>query len=115
MRAWVLISALGLAAVAACADAPPNELTSSSAQSSAASTSAASTGGGSSEARQYFDENIEPIFEGTCADCHANGDDPHGAPDFLGSSPETYYDTITSNPILVTCDVQNSMLLLKGA
>ena len=114
MRAWILIAALGISAIAACASSPPNDLGGTSATTGAATSSGSTGGGGPSAARLYFDENVEPIFEGTCSDCHANADDVFGAPDWLGTSPDTYYDTVTSNPMMVGCDVENSILLLKG-
>lgn len=96
------------AALAACASDPPATLD-------------ASTGAGAgntnttSPARAYFDQNVEPILLGTCSDCHANSGDEHGAPDFLGISPEDYYPGLTARPDFVSCDTDNSILLLKGA
>jgi hypothetical protein len=123
MRAWLLLGGTSLAALAfaACAPEQPSALQPLDASSStAASTGAGGEGAGGapvgpSAARVYFDDNVVPIFQGTCADCHANPVDEHGAPDFLGASPAAYYDAVTARPDFVACDVANSILLSKGA
>jgi hypothetical protein len=57
---------------------------------------------------------VQVIYEGVCADCHSNPSDIHGAPDFLGLTPEGFYDSLVENTAFVACDVGNSILLLKG-
>jgi hypothetical protein len=109
MRSYhVLLIALSVSAsLAACAENPPSTL-------------GATTGAGAGEptpspAQAYFEQNVAPIFLGTCADCHANTADEHGAPDFLGLSVEAYYGELTARTDFVSCDTANSVLLLKGA
>ncbi len=95
--------------IGACAEDPPTTLGGST-------SSASSTGSGqTSAARAYFDQSVETIFEGTCSDCHSNPGDDYGAPDFLGFSPDDYYGGLTGRVDFVSCDIANSILLLKGA
>src|SRR5262245_13054446 len=69
---------------------------------------------GASPARRLFDENVEPILKASCADCHANPNDPHRAPDYLDTVLGDHYASLVSRKDFVGCDVQSSMLLAKG-
>ena len=109
MRGYVLVSAVCLSTIMACANELPGDL-----GGTTAGTGTTTGAQQPSEARAYFDANVEPILAGTCADCHANSADVHGAPDFLGLAVDEYYDKLTTNPIMVGCDIKNSILLLKG-
>src|SRR5262249_50857069 len=96
MRSVVLVSGLCAAMAAACGPVGDN------------------TGEAPSAARLLFDENVEPLLETTCADCHSNPDDPHRAPDFLDVVPGDHYASLVSRKDFVGCDVDNSLLLAKG-
>ena len=116
MRALSLPFALVL--LSACAGQPLPDLSDpSGAASSVGSTSASSstTGGGGSDARQFFEDNVSPIAFAACASCHsAAEDDPYSAPDFLGGSPDEYYEMLTGNIDFVNADPGTSQFLTKG-
>lgn len=103
MRAYVIISLVAIPLAAACAS-QPTELTDPPGKT-----------GEVSQEEKYFNENVRPAFELSCAGCHASAEDHYAAPDFLGMSPEEYYDNLVARPDFVSCDVDNSILLLKGA
>jgi hypothetical protein len=65
-------------------------------------------------ARLIYDRDVEPLLATTCADCHSNPDDLHGAPDFLDLVPGDRYASLVSRKDFVSCDVENSLLLAKG-
>lgn len=65
-------------------------------------------------ARQCFIDDVKPLVESTCADCHSNVNDEFGAPDFLDVIPTDYYASLVSRTDFVGCDVDNSLLLVKG-
>lgn len=67
-----------------------------------------------SAARQLFEEDIMPLLNGVCADCHSNANDEHGAPDFLDTVDGQYYESLVARTDFVGCDVNNSLLLTKG-
>ena len=72
-------------------------------------------GGGvpASLARQTFETQVEPILLASCSTCHADNNAIDG-PDYLGTGPDTYYDSLTSDMRLIGSSPSNSMLLLKG-
>jgi cytochrome c553 len=76
------------------------------------------TGGGNAGSvtaeRAFFDEHVLPIMVNTCANCHSNAGDQYGAPEFLGLAQDQYYDALSKNTSFVGCDIENSILLLKG-
>lgn len=102
MRSCVLVSLFAIPVAAACAMAPRDTL---------------NPGGDpqGSEAKAYFNANVRSVFEVNCSSCHARPDNAYGAPAFLGTSPDGYYDKLVERRDFVSCDVGNSMLLLKGA
>jgi len=102
MRPYVLLSLLAIPLAAACAvqSAPDLDV---------------EPGATPSAEETFFNDNVKPVFEVNCAGCHANAADGYGAPDFLGASPDSFYGTLTARLDFVSCDVGNSMLLLKGA
>jgi hypothetical protein len=108
LRRYVLVSAITLPLLAslplltACSQEAPKEL----AQPPGGETPSA--------ARLYFDDNVEIVFEGRCASCHANEGDPTAAPDYLGLSVEQYYDHLVQRTDFVSCNPENSLLLNKG-
>jgi mono/diheme cytochrome c family protein len=134
MRALVLVSAATLAAIAACASEPPNELTSSGgpsagstsgvgagmADASSGTTGTNSTGAGGQDGRAFFDANVSPILDdgiagATCAECHsAEYPDDYDGPDFLGGGPEQFYDNLVGEIIYVNADPGNSQFLNRG-
>jgi hypothetical protein len=67
-----------------------------------------------SAAEQFFNDNVMPALELNCASCHA-APGSMGAPLILGAGPDEYYDTLTLRDDFVSCDVDRSLLLLKGA
>lgn len=103
MRAYVFISLVAIPLAAACAS-QPTELTEPPDETGVAS-----------QEERYFNENVKPAFELSCAGCHATPDDHYAAPDFLGTTADEYYDNLVARPDFVSCDVDNSILLLKGA
>lgn len=102
MRGYALVSGLVVSAVmAACATDPVTEVPVADPKPT--------------PERAFFDAEVLPIMSETCADCHANTADDWGAPEFLGLDKATYYDALTKNTSFVSCDIGNSILLLKGA
>ena len=105
LRRYVLVSAMSLTllpVLSACSQVAPQEL--------------AQTPGGEtpSAARLYFDDNVEVVFEGRCASCHANESDATAAPDYLGLVATQYYDHLVQRTDFVSCNPENSLLLNKG-
>ena len=103
MRAYALISTLALSmAAAACAT------------QSDSGPIVPEPDGNLTREEAFFNENVQPILTQHCASCHSNTNE-FNAPRFLGESPEQYYDKLVANTMFVSCDVENSILLLKGA
>ncbi|RMH40888.1 MAG: hypothetical protein D6689_12585 [Deltaproteobacteria bacterium] len=78
----------------------------------------AGRGGGATEARDYFDTEVQPLLalprpKGACTVCH-QGVDPGNGPDFLGADAAANYDALTANPRLVSGDPATSLLVTKG-
>lgn len=102
MRGYALVSGLVVSAVmAACATDPVETIPAADPKPT--------------PERAFFDAEVLPIMSDTCADCHSNTADDFGAPEFLGLDAATYYDALTKNTSFVSCDIANSILLLKGA
>jgi hypothetical protein len=75
-------------------------------------------GGGDALARQYFDDNVQPLLvlarpKGACSVCHEGANIADG-PDFMGASPATNYDSLVSDTRLVGGDPAASLLVIKG-
>lgn len=70
--------------------------------------------GGLTAAKQLFIEDVRPILAADCADCHSNPEDIHGAPDFLDAVPGDYYESLVKRKDFVSCNVDNSLLLVHG-
>ncbi|MCC6558108.1 MAG: hypothetical protein IT372_34605 [Polyangiaceae bacterium] len=118
MRALTLVLAASCAWVAACAQETPGGLL-EGAGGSGAGTSTTSTSStpttGSEDARTYFEANVRPILEQSCAGCHSSASaDETGGPDFLGGSAAEYYDRLTAEPRYVSSDPGSSLLLTRG-
>jgi hypothetical protein len=67
-----------------------------------------------SAGEKLFGDYIMPLLEQRCASCHADPSDSYMAPDYLGTSKSMYYDMLVKNVAMVSCDVENSILLVKG-
>jgi hypothetical protein len=129
MRTFALAFGVSISLVAACASPPPGELTSSSGATSGGTTgnssgdpggTGSSTTGGGTTAREYFDANIKPFLDnGTgsiCAECHSSQyTDAFEAPDFLGASPDQFYDSLVGDINYVNADPGSSKFLLIHA
>jgi cytochrome c553 len=102
MRSYVILSLLAVPLAAACAT-QVSDIPSPEPDPEVSATEA------------FFNSNVKPVFQTNCAGCHANERDGYGAPDFLGTSPEMFYGQLVQRTDFVSCDVGNSMLLLKGA
>jgi hypothetical protein len=125
VRAATLALPLALALAAAACAAPVSPSLGSGGWSTSAttgqggagattSTAAATTGGGGS-ARDYFEANVSPILDAACAECHSSAhDDAYAAPDFMGSSPAGYYDSLAADIDYVNASPATSQLVNKG-
>lgn len=105
MRPYVLLSLLAIPLAAACAVQSGSSL----------DVEPGTQPPTASAEEQFFNANVKTAFELNCANCHANTQDGYGAPDFLGAAPEAYYGSLVQRLDFVSCDVGNSMLLMKGA
>jgi len=97
MRGVLLVSALCASMITACFTVDESEL----------------SGADATSARQLFDEDVEPLLKAVCGDCHANPSDYYGAPDYLTTMGD-HYTSLISRGEFVRCDVENSLLLVKG-
>jgi len=75
-------------------------------------------GGGGALARQYFDDNVEPLLvvtrpKGACTVCH-QGATPGDGPDFLGLTAADHYDSLMADSRIVGSDPSLSLLVIKG-
>jgi hypothetical protein len=63
------------------------------------------------EAETFFNENVLPIMEGKCANCHANID---GIPEFMGG--DSVYESVTTwiPPLLSCLDPEQSYIITRG-
>jgi hypothetical protein len=127
MRALVLVLAASVSLVAACVTESPGGLiddgnggsgasgTTTTGAAGGTTTSSTSTGAGE-DPRAYFEANVKPIFESTCSGCHSSAypDDATGGPDFLGPSPDAYYDSLVVVSKFVNSDPGSSLLLTRG-
>ena len=103
MRAYTLISTLALSLAAAACATPSDD-----------GPIVGDQGGNLTKEEAFFEQNVQPILVEHCASCHSNTNE-FNAPRFLGETPEQYYDKLVANTMFVSCDVENSILLLKGA
>lgn len=139
MRAIILVSAVSVMLVAACAGDPVPAISSSGTGTGAGSGTGPGTGvgggtgvttgtgmtsttaTGSADGRAFFEANVSPIFNnGTagqlCASCHSSEfADTTAGPDFLGASQAAYYDTLVANIVYVNADPGSSRILTRGA
>ena len=97
MRNLALLSVAAVSISMACVQDPPPDLA-----------------GAGSPGQEIFNAYIMPILEQRCASCHANPSDPNMAPDYLGTSKTKFYDMLVQNVTMVSCSIDNSMLLAKG-
>lgn len=123
MRALVLVFAASVSLVA-CVAEPPGEFpgtggsgagTSGTMTGSTSNTTSSSATGTPSAGRDFFEANVHPFLESACGSCHATATDDYGGPDFLGLTPEGYYDTLVSNPDMVGASAESSQLITRGA
>lgn len=137
MRAIILVSAVSVMLVAACAGDPPPYLDSTSGAGAGTGTATGvgagtstgtttgtgmttTTGTGSVDGRAFFDANVSPILNnGTagqlCASCHSSEfPDTTAGPDFLGASAATYYNMLVGNIVYVNADPQSSRVVTRG-
>jgi mono/diheme cytochrome c family protein len=66
---------------------------------------------GDSAAKEYYLSKVDSQLDGTCATCHASGQ--NGAPTFMGSNASASYHALDQHGLVVAPD--NSSLLLHGA
>ncbi len=130
MRTVVLAFAASISLFAACAGDPPGALTSSAGTSgdpggttggmTTGGTGSSTTGGGGNPAKDYFDANVKPFLDdgatgAVCAECHSSAyTDAYDAPDFLGASPDQFYDSLVGDIAYVNADPGNSTFLNRG-
>ena len=65
-----------------------------------------------SQAKEYYLSIVDSELVGTCASCHASGQ--NGAPIFMGSNPNASYNSLDQYGGLVVAP-ENSLLILHGA
>jgi hypothetical protein len=139
MRAIILVSAVSVILVAACAGDPVPALTGSGSGAGAGTgatsgntgvggstgtntgpSTTATTGTGGQDGRAFFEANVSPFLDdgvtgAACATCHSSQyADPYAAPDFLGSSPTTFYDFLVGEIEYVNANPSSSKFLTRG-
>ena len=137
MRAIILVAAVSVVLVAACAGDPPPYLASTTGAGAGSgtgtgvgpatgtggatgATTGATTGTGSVDGRAFFEANVSPILNNgmagqLCASCHSSEfPDETAGPDFLGASSAAYYDTLVGNIVYVNADPQSSRIVTRG-
>jgi mono/diheme cytochrome c family protein len=137
MRAIILVSAASVILVAACAGQPVDDINPYATGSTAASSGAGgattgvgpgpgssganmTTGSSGPDGRAFFEMNVSPFLDdqvtgAACANCHSSQyADPYAAPDFLGSSPATFYDFLVGDILYVNATPASSKFLTRG-